>query len=167
MTNYEDTYRQFTWDIPEFFNFGFDIIDRWGNESDKLALVSVDDSGRMEQRHTFSQLAHLSNQMANILTKYGIIKGDRVLIMLPNVPEWYTAVLGAIKLGAVFIPTPTLSSPRDIEYRIKQSEAMAVITNDEFADRFKGVKEHCPSLKTLFITSGNKGEWISLETPAF
>lgn len=93
MVNYEDTYSRFTWDIPEKFNFGFDVIDRWAKEHDKLALVSVDDSGNKAQTHTFAQLAQLSNQLASILTKHGVNKGDRILIMLPNVPKGY-AVYG-------------------------------------------------------------------------
>jgi len=161
MTNYEETYNQFTWNIPEQFNFGVDVIDKWAEERDKLALVSVDDSGDTVQRHTFWELSRLSNKLANVLRRHGITKGDRVLIMLPCIPEWYVAVLSAIKLGAIFMPTPTLSTSKDIEYRIQQSEAVAAITNSEFAARFQGVKDHCPSLKKLILTDGDKNGWIS------
>lgn len=163
MANYEETCSRFTWDIPERFNFGFDVIDRWAKEHNKLALVSVDDFGNRAQRHTFAELSQLSNQLANVLIGHGINRGDRVLIMLPNVPEWYVAVLGAIKVGAIFMPTPTLSSPKDLEYRIKQSEVVAVITNDELAARFQEIRGHCPSLKTLFLAGGDKNSWVSLE----
>jgi len=161
MTDYEDTYNQFTWDIPEQFNFGFDIIDKWAEEHNKLALVSVDDSGDNAQRHTFWELSELSNKFANVLRKHGINKGDRVLIMLPSTPEWYVTVLSAIKLGAIFMPTPTLSTSKDIEYRIKQSKAAAVITNSEFTERFQGLKDNYPSLKKLIVTDGDKNGWVS------
>ena len=161
MTNYEETYSQFTWNIPERFNFGFDVIDKWAEERNKLALVSVDDSGDNAQRHTFWELSRFSNKLANVLRKHGITKGARVLIMLPRIPEWYVAVLSAIKLGAIFMPTPTLSTSKDIEYRIQQSEAVAAITNREFAMRFHGIKERCPSLKQLILADGDKNGWIS------
>jgi acyl-coenzyme A synthetase/AMP-(fatty) acid ligase len=163
MTNYEDTYNQFTWNIPERFNFGFDIVDKWAEKPDKLALVSVDNSGDKAQRHTFRELSCLSNKLANTLRKHGVHKGDRVLIMLPRVPEWYVAVLGAIKLGAIFMPTPTLSTAKDIEYRIKQSEAVAAMTSSEFATRFQEIKARCPSLKTLILTDGDKHGWVDYE----
>ncbi|MFC2047081.1 acyl-CoA synthetase [Chloroflexota bacterium] len=160
MTNYEETYNQFTWNIPEQFNFGFDIIDKWAEKSSKLALVSVDDSGDKAQRHTFRELAQLSNKLANVLREHGINKGDRVLIMLPRIPEWYVAVLSAIKLGSIFMPTPTLSTAKDIEYRIKQSEAVAAITSSEFVVQFQEMKAHCPSLKELILIDGDKNGWV-------
>jgi len=163
MTNYEETYSQFAWDIPERFNFGFDIIDKWATEHNKLALVSVDDSGDNAQRHTFLELSKLSNKLASVLREHGINKGDRVLIMLPRIPEWYVAVLSVIKLGAIFMPTPTLSTPKDIEYRIKQSEAVAAITSSEFAVRFQEIKRHCASLKKLILTDGDKNGWVSYQ----
>ena len=49
MTDYEEMYHRFTWNIPEQFNFGFDIVDKWAEEPDKLALVSVDNSGDNSQ----------------------------------------------------------------------------------------------------------------------
>ena len=74
--DYEKTYREFKWEIPEYYNFGFDGIDRWAEDRTKLALISVDDTGIRAVRHTFYDLMRLSNQFTNVLLKMGIKKGD-------------------------------------------------------------------------------------------
>lgn len=162
MTSYEEEYGSFAWRIPANFNFAFDVIDRRAREGDKLALVSVDDSMAAE-RHSFGDLTVLSNKMANALKKHGLRRGDRIIIMLPSVPEWYVAVLGAIKLGVIFIPTPTLSSARDIAYRIKQSGAAAAITNTDFAGRFEEAVPSCPALRALFVVGEERSGWVSYQ----
>ena len=86
LMDYDKTYREFKWEIPEYYNFGFDGIDRWAEDRTKLALISVDDTGIHAVRHTFYDLMWLSNQFANVLLKMGIKKGDRVLLMLPQDP---------------------------------------------------------------------------------
>ena len=93
MPDYEEMYKNFRIDVPEYFNFGFDVIDAWANKDrNKLAMIWVNQEGE-EKKFTFWDLMRLSNQIVNILTKYGINKGDKVLIMLPRVPEWWTFTL--------------------------------------------------------------------------
>ncbi len=117
LTDYEKTYREFKWEIPEYYNFGFDGIDRWAEDRTKLALLSVDDTGIHAVRHTFYDLMRLSNQFANVLLNLGIKKGDRVLLMLPRIPEWYVAMIGMIKLGVIPMPTSILVTAEDIRFR--------------------------------------------------
>ncbi|RLF28867.1 MAG: acyl-CoA synthetase, partial [Thermoplasmata archaeon] len=134
--NYDNFYKNFRWEIPEYYNFAYDVVDKHAKENgDKTALISVDHNGENPIKHTFSDLSGLSNKFANVLKKYGVKKGDRVFIMLPRIPEWYITVLGCMKAEAIFMPTPTLSMPKDIEYRINQAEASIAITNSEFASR--------------------------------
>jgi len=162
--DYEEFCKKFKWEIPEYYNFGFDTIDDWAEkEPDKVALITVSNDGENAQRHTFKDLKILSNKFANVLRKYGIKKGDRVFIMLPRVPEWYVAVLGCIKIGAVFMPTPTLCTAKDVKYRITRAEAVMAITNAEFAERVDEVDDECPSLKYKVIIGGEKEGWISYE----
>ncbi|MCD6461751.1 MAG: AMP-binding protein, partial [Thermoplasmata archaeon] len=127
--DYDEEYRNFKWDIPEDFNFAWDTVDKWAEDRTKLALVSVDNEGKNPQYHTFWDLKILSQKFANVLRDMGLKKGDRLFIMLPRIPEWYVAVLGAMRIGVVFMPTPTLSTPKDIVYRINQAEAVAALTS--------------------------------------
>ena len=97
MRDYEEEYATFRIEVPEFYNFGFDVIDRWADtDRNKLAMIWTNQQGA-EKKFTFRDLKILSNQVANILLKYGITKGDRVLIMLPRIPEWWIMTLALIR----------------------------------------------------------------------
>lgn len=164
MENYEETYRGFEWNVPKNYNFAYNVIDRWAKKDrTKLALISISEDGKTAQKHTFWELSRLSNKFANVLMKYGAKKGDKILVLLPRIPEWYIAVLGATKAGAIFMPTPTLSLAKDIEYRVNSSGATIAITNIENASKIEEAKPACPGLKTLFIVGGKKDGWISFE----
>ena len=163
MQDYEETYRDFRMDVPEHFNFGLDVVDKWAEDRTKLALVSLDPSGGKAEQHTFWDLKMLSNRFANLLRSRGVEKGDRVFIMLPRIPQWYVAMVGMIKLGVVPMPATPLCTPRDIEYRINASEASMVITDVENAPKVDEVAGDCPSLKHLLAVGGERRGWISYE----
>ncbi|HAA94739.1 MAG TPA: acyl-CoA synthetase [Dehalococcoidia bacterium] len=161
MPDYEKGLQDHYLDVPEFFNFGFDIVDKWADDRTKLALLSVDHSGENAQHHTFWDLKILSNKFANVLRGRGIKKGDRVFIMLPQVAEWYVAMLGLMKLGALPMPGTALLTPKDIEYRIQTGEAVMAITDDENAAKVEEAAGACPSLEHLLMMSGEKRGWVS------
>ena len=163
MTDYEAARRDFRLEVPEHFNFGFDVIDRWAEDHTKLALISVSPDGLQAEKHTFWELKVGSNRFANLLRGLGVGKGDRVLIMLPRIPQWYVAILGMIKLGVVAMPATTLCTPRDIEYRVNQAEATAVITDAENATKVEEAVAACPSLKHLIVAQGERRGWTSWE----
>ena len=84
MRDYDATYRDFHIEVPEYFNFGFDVIDAWAKKDrNKLAMIWTNQKGD-EKKYTFWDLMRLSNQVVNMLIRYGVNKGDRVLIMLPR-----------------------------------------------------------------------------------
>ena len=161
MQNYEETYDSFELDVPEHFNFGFDVVDKWAEDRTKLALITVDDSGENAEHHTYWDMKVQSNKFVNVLKELGVKKGDRVFIMLPQIPEWYVATIGMMKLGAVPMPATTLCTPQDIEYRVNRSEAGVAITDVENADKIEEIVASCPSLKHLILISGTKKGWIS------
>jgi len=163
LTDYEKTYREFKWEIPEYYNFGFDGIDRWAEDRTKLALISVDDTGVHAVRHTFYDLMRLSNQFANVLLKMGIKKGDRVLLMLPRIPEWYIAMIGMIKLGVIPMPTAVLVTPEDVKLRIIQARAILAITTLEHVTKVAEIQHECPSLKHFLVVGGRMDGWIEFE----
>ena len=156
---YEELYKNFNWKVPEYYNFGFDVIDKWAEDRTKLALISIDRSGRRDRYHTFYDLAVSSNQFANILRKKGVKKGDRVLVILQSIPEWYIALIGMFKLGVVPMPGTVLLTSKDIEYRVNRAEACMVITDMDHADRVDGIKDKCPTLKHLMLIDGKRKGW--------
>ncbi len=161
--DYEKTYREFKWEIPEYYNFGFDGIDRWAEDRTKLALISVDDTGVHAVRHTFYDLMRLSNQFANVLLRMGIKRGDRILLMLPRIPEWYVAMIGMIKLGVIPMPTSVLVTPEDVRLRINQAEAILAITTLEHVTKVAEIQHECPSLKHLIVVGGRMDRWTEYE----
>jgi len=163
LIDYEKTYREFKWEIPEYYNFGFDGIDRWAEDRTKLALISVDDTGINAVRHTFYDLMRLSNQFANVLLRMGIKKEDRVLLMLPRIPEWYVAMIGMIKLGIIPMPTSVMVTPEDVKYRINQSEGILAMTTLEHVTKVAEVQHECPSLKHFIVVGGRCDGWLEYE----
>ena len=163
MPDYHEMYRSFKIDVPEYFNFGFDIIDAWANKDrNKLAMIWVDQEGK-EKKYTFWDLMRLSNQIVNMMIKYGVNKGDRVLIMLPRVPEWWTFTLALIKRGAVYCPAPTMLTPKDLKYRINIADIKMVITSEEHADKIDEIAKDCPTLTCRMMIDGKRAGWISYQ----
>jgi acyl-coenzyme A synthetase/AMP-(fatty) acid ligase len=137
MCNYADTYDAFRWEVPSHFNFGADVVDRWAENPQRLALIWCDETGA-ERRFTFAEMSSLSNRFANLLQSLGIAKGDRVLVMLPRLPEWQIAMVGCLKLGAVPIPCIDMLTSGDVAYRIQHSGARGVVTTVANIGKFDG-----------------------------
>ncbi len=165
LADYERVYRNFKIDVPEYFNFGFDVIDAWAKKDrNKIAMIWVNQKGE-EKKYTFFELSRLSNQVANMFIKYGIKKGDRVLLMLPRVPEWWIFTLALIKTGAVYCPAPTMLTEKDLKYRIDVADIKMVITNKENAPKVDAIFEQCPSLTCRMISDEReRPNWISYMT---
>ena len=82
MLDYEQTVRDYRFNIPEYFNYGFDVVDRWAADRTKLALVWADQSGTEIRKYSFFDLQQLSNRFANLLRAQGFCKGDRLFVMV-------------------------------------------------------------------------------------
>ncbi|WP_292521423.1 AMP-binding protein [Methanoculleus sp.] len=159
--SYEDLCANFKIDVPEYYNFGFDVIDAWAKKDrNKLAMIWVNQQGD-EKKYTFFDLMRLSNQAVNICIKYGIKKGDRVMLMLPRTPEWWIFVIALIKLGAVYCPATTMLTPKDLKYRIQAADVRMIITMAEHAEKVEEVQEDCPSLVVKLMIDGVKDGWVS------
>ena len=161
--NYDELWQKFTIDVPEHFNFGYDIIDSWAQtDRNKLAMVWVDPEGR-EKKYTFHDLRNLSNEAANILIKYGIGRGDRVLLMLHRVPAWWVFVIALIKLGAIVCPSPTMLTTKDLEYRLNVGKFTMIITDKENSDKVEKICRLCPTIKHRMLVDGELPHWISYQ----
>jgi acetyl-CoA synthetase len=159
--SYDTMYEKFSIDVPEYYNFGFDVIDAWAKKDrNKLAMIWVNQQGK-EEKFSFLDLSNLSNKAANILLKYNINKGDRVLVMLPRIPEWWIFAIALIKLGAVFAPCPTMLTPRDIKYRINKGKFRMIITDIENAPKVEEICNECPTLTVRFLADGDLKGWAS------
>lgn len=164
---YEEVYGSFQWKVPKFFNIGVDICDKWADERYRLALIYEDEEGRTE-KYTFWDLKRVSNRLANALNAYGIERGDRLGILLPQCPETAISHIAAYKIGAIAIPLFTLFGPDALEYRLGNSGAKAVITDGANMEKILEIWERLPQLKALIVTKGRPEErakdfWRSVE----
>jgi len=157
----EDRYRDFSIQVPEFYNFGYDVVDAWAaREPGKTALFWVNQQGE-ERRYSFRDMKTGSDLAARLLHDNGIRKGDRVFVMLPRIPEWWVLVVALIKLGAVYTPAPTLLTPHDISYRLGIGGFALVITDRENAPKVdEAVREGAAQPKCM-IVDGEMPGWIS------
>jgi acetyl-CoA synthetase len=158
MADYESERASFRLEVPEVFNPTIDIVDAWAErEPDALALVSLDGVGGVVAEGTTADLARESRRCARALAAAGIGKGDRVFVMLPRVPAWYAAVLGAIRIGAVVAPAPNMLTPRDIGYRVGTLGAVAAIVDAGGAERLDAAPEGTGSLRVRIAWTGGIG----------
>ena len=160
---YDIMYKNFKWHIPEHYNFGFDVVDQWGEDRTKLALISIDRTGKHDRYHTFYDLSVASNKYANVLLKMGIKKGDRILVILQSIPEWYIALIGMFKIGVIPMPGTVLLTAKDIEYRINRAEACMVLTDMDHADKVEAVKAKCSTLKHMMLVDGKRAGWYNYD----
>jgi medium-chain acyl-CoA synthetase len=158
MTDYDQEYRRFTWQVPEFYNFAGDVIDRWAQDPDKLAMLWVNDAGT-EIKKTFADLSRASRQVANVLAAGGVKRGDVVMLVLPRNIEWWESFTACIRMGAVVAPGTTQLTAKDLKYRATTSEAACIITNPEIAGRFDEVAADCPTVKSKIVISEPREGW--------
>ena len=157
MTDYEAERREFKLEVPEYFNFATDVIGKWASDPTKPAMLWIGPHGE-ERGLTFAHFAEYSSRAANAFSKLGIKKGDRILVMLPRVPEWWESVLGLMKIGAIPVPCTTLLTPKDIQFRAEAAEASAIITDNEGAAKFDQVRSECPTIQHAILIDTPQSE---------
>ncbi len=153
LTDYDAAVRDFRLEVPERFNFARDVVGRWARDPDKLAMLWVGQGGT-ERRITFRQFAERADRFAAVLQRHGVRPGDRVMVQLPRLPEWWEVLLGCFQAGAVAVPGTVLLTAKDIHYRTTLAEAAAYVTDAEGAARVDQVRGECPSLRVLLQVGG-------------
>ena len=159
---YEKEYQGWKWKIPKKYNIGADVIDKHADSKNrnKVALFWENAKGESKQ-FTFGDLKNLSNKFGNALKNLGFKKGDRFLIRLPNIPEFQISFLGGVKIGAVPIPSSVMFREHEVEYRINDSSAVAVITTAKYVNEVNAVKKNCPTLKHIIVVDEPKNDEVS------
>lgn len=162
--SYEDFKANYRVNVPENFNFGFDIVDAWAEcEPDKRALVWCDDHGH-EKTFTFTDIKELSNRTANFLQAKGVKKGDVVMLILRRRWEYWICATALHKLGAVLIPGTLQLTKKDIVYRGNSAKIHSIIcVNDPFViDQVEAAEPEVPSLQNKIIVEVEREGWLCL-----
>jgi len=149
---YEELVASFRWVMPAEFNFGA-LVDAWATDRSRVALYWEDEEGR-SARLTFWDVKQASNRVMNALAGLGVGRGDPVLVMLPRVPAWHVAMVGALKLGALVVPCTSSLRAKDIRYRVQHSGARAVVTTVAQAPEVDAALAGMPGLCPVRLALG-------------
>ncbi len=145
---YEELIEGFSWDIPELYNMGVDVCDKWAQrDPDRTALIDLTSSGRLDI--SFGELRKLSDKLAVHLRSLGVAVGDRVGVFRSQ-SVWTAAAHIAIwKLGAISVPLFTLFRKDALETRLSNSGASVVITDQVSLPIIEDMWGSLPDLKHL------------------
>ncbi len=116
----------FRWEIPDPFNFGRDVVDRFATDPDRPALLARSENGA-ERRLTFQEVREASDRFAHLLRTLPVDPGEPIIVMLPRVPEWQIVMVGALKAGVLLIPSSTILRAKDIVFRANHSRCRAIV----------------------------------------
>jgi len=152
----------FRWETPDRFNFGTDVVERFAREPARPALRWLGADGS-ERRLSYAEVASKANRFAHLLRALGVRPGDAVIVMLPKLPEWQIALVGALEAGCLVIPSSTVLRPKDIEYRVNHSGSVALVTTPESAAAVDEVRAKTPSLRHRLLLGGTRDGWTALE----
>ena len=155
--SYEEVVTRFRWEIPDYYNIGVDICDKWADHPDRLALMYENEEGRLD-KYTFADLKRLSNRLANGLQACGLEPGDRLGILLPQCPETAISHIATYKIGAIAIPMFTLFGTDALAYRLTNSAAKGIVTDSANLPKILGIRQSLPDLKVVILTGAGKDE---------
>ena len=145
----------------EKFNFAFDIVDALGRQKpEKLAMLHIAGDGT-ERRFTFQDMKKESARAANYFKSLGIRRGDRVMLVLKRHYQFWFAMLGLHKLGAVAIPATNQLLEKDFTYRFAAGNVKAILctADGDVADAVDAAAEKSPSLAVKILVGGSREGW--------
>lgn len=148
------------------FNFAFDVVDEIANNKpEKLAMIHLNRE-KNETRYTFRDMKALSSQAANYFTALGIKKGDKVMLVLKRRREFWPAILGLHKIGAVAVPATHQLKVHDFEYRFTNGEIKAIVCtcDDNTPDSVDKAAKNAPNLKHKLIVGEDREGWLRFDT---
>lgn len=152
-----EQFPKWVWNIPEHFNIGVACSDKHlGTPQEQHIAMIVEDDTLGTATITFGELARKTSQFAQVLRGLGVRPGDRVLIRLPNSLDYPIAFLGAMKMGAISVPTSTLLTAEEVAYLAKDSGAVVLVTD---AAAWHGMADdltQAPHLKHILLSQAKE-----------
>ncbi len=162
--SYEDFKANYKVNVPEDFNFGFDIVDGWAKEKpENRALVWCDDDGE-EKTFTFAEMSKLSNKAANYFKSLGLHKGSVVMMILRRRYEYWICATALIKMGVIIIPGTLQLTTHDLVYRAKAAniEMFIGIDDDFVVEQIENTVKEVKEVKNIMLANGHRDGWLNL-----
>ena len=146
LADYDAICRQFRWPTPATYNIGVEVCDRWADfDPRRIALIDTHDDGHCDEV-SYGALRDTSNRLANALRAFGVVRGDRVAILLPQGPDVAVSHIAIYKVAAIALPLAMLFGVDAISYRLQNSGAKALITNAQGLAKLAGMRDAMPGL---------------------
>ncbi|HVC94802.1 MAG TPA: acyl-CoA synthetase, partial [Pirellulales bacterium] len=145
--------------IPARYNLGAALTQAnvEAGRGNRVCLLWENSDG-LSRQFTYAEMNDASSRFASALARLGVRRGDRVLLRLPNLPEFYIAALGVAKLGGVFIPSSTQFRAAEIEYRLRDSGAVAAVTTTSLTAEVGIARAASPELRHLIVVADSSVE---------
>ncbi len=152
--SYDDFMANFHVNVPDNFNFGYDVVDEWARVApDKKALLWTNEQGETIQ-FTFADIKRESDKAASFFISLGIKKGDMVMLILKRRYQFWFSIIALHKIGAVTIPATHLLTAKDIVYRCNAADIKAIVAvgDDIVTKHIIDAKQQCPTLQYCIST---------------
>ncbi|MEP0234060.1 AMP-binding protein [Roseibium sp.] len=161
--DYETLLANFSWQIPENYNIAQSVSDRWAaQDPDRLAIRHVRDDGPSEN-WSHRALSEAANRFANALKAKGVVRGDRVALLLPQASQTAIAHLAIYKLGAIAVPLAALFGLEALKYRLSNSGAKALITDLAGLAKVTEIRDDVPGLELVISVDGADSDVLAFD----
>jgi len=148
-----DPFPTWTWNVPAHFNIGVACTDaHLGTPAENSTAMIVEDDALGESRITYAELSQRTSRFAQLLRDLGVELEERVLIRLPNSLDYPTAFLGAMKRGAIAVPTSTLLTAEEVLYLAQDSGAAVLVTDKAMWAGLADKLADLPNLKHILLS---------------
>lgn len=158
-----DSYESFKADykvnVPQNFNFAYDVMDEWAKISpEKPALYYCDETPSHDKILTFADIKRESDKTANALKSLGVGKGDAVMVMLMQRTQCWTTMLAIQKIGGIIVPVTYQLTPKDISYRCEAAKIKVIVAVnlEELTNHIKEALPSCSTVSHVCLVGGNE-----------
>jgi acetyl-CoA synthetase len=163
--SYEDFKANYKVNLPENFNFAYDVVDAWAaEEPDRTAMVWCNDDGD-ERIFSFADMKRLSDKAANLFVNHDIKKGDVVLLMLKRRWHYWVCTLALEKIGAISIPATVQLTKKDIVYRNNAASVKMIVSvsEHEIVSFVEEAMEESPTVECKALVGGARDGWLDFD----
>ena len=152
----------FTWNVPTDFNFARDVIDVLGLEDRRGLLFVAADGSRHDV--SFPQIAETTQRWAGCFVELGLVKGERIVVLLPKIPAWLYAMTALLRIGAIVVPCSEQLRAKDLAYRAIHSEATTIVAHVSNAAEVDLLRAMAPGVTRYLLVGGERDGWTTLDT---
>ncbi len=159
--SYDAVRKAFHWQVPDHVNMAWQVCDRHAEATpDEIGLIVVHEDGSKDD-YTWRALRSLANKMANFLVASGVVRGDRVGILLSQSVEAAISHVAAWKIGAISIPLFSLFGEEALAFRLKDSGAKVIVTEGIHYPKIEAIRDQLPSLELVALIDGKSGPGLA------